>query len=105
MKGPVRVSPPEIRDRVVTGAVLLVCAYADERKFDRRYLEGAISLTDFKSRLSALSKDQEIVFYCSCINEVTAAARAVCYLDKGFRKVRVLRGGVEGWKKAGYPLW
>jgi rhodanese-related sulfurtransferase len=26
------------------------------------------------------------------------------YLDKGFTNVKVLGGGVEGWKKAGFSL-
>jgi len=26
------------------------------------------------------------------------------YLDKGFSNVKVLAGGVEGWKKAGFGL-
>jgi rhodanese-related sulfurtransferase len=26
------------------------------------------------------------------------------YTEKGFKNVKVLGGGVEGWKRAGYPL-
>jgi rhodanese-related sulfurtransferase len=25
-------------------------------------------------------------------------------MEKGFKNVKVLAGGVEGWKNAGYPL-
>jgi rhodanese-related sulfurtransferase len=60
-----RVSPREVRCRVASGSALLVCAYDNEEKFKRNHLEGAISLSEFKSRLPSLSQDQEIVFYCA----------------------------------------
>ena len=65
MVEPVRVSPQEVRDKVTAGAALLVCPYDDEEKFERNHLEGAISHDEFRSRLSSLAKDQEIVFYCA----------------------------------------
>jgi hypothetical protein len=60
-----RVAPTEIRERVLSGKTLLVCAYDSDAKFLEYHLEGAISLADFKSRLSGLAKDTELVFYCS----------------------------------------
>jgi rhodanese-related sulfurtransferase len=65
MVEPIRVSPQEVRDKVRAGSALLVCAYDDEEKFERNHLEGAIPFDEFKSRLSSLAKDQEIVFYCA----------------------------------------
>ena len=65
MKEFTRVPPQEVRHKVASGSALLVCAYADEQKFRNNYLEGAISLSEFDSRLAALSKDQEIIFYCA----------------------------------------
>lgn len=60
-----RVSPEEIYPRVRTGDSLLVCAYDSEETFRSMRLEGAVSLNDFKSRVSQLPKDKEIVFYCA----------------------------------------
>jgi hypothetical protein len=60
-----RVGPKEIAEKLKAGAALLVCAYDDEEKFKRFHLEGAISLNEFRSRLGALPKDQEIIFYCA----------------------------------------
>ena len=42
---------------------MLVCAYEDDAKFRKMPLQNAISLQDFKTRLPALSKEQEIIFY------------------------------------------
>jgi rhodanese-related sulfurtransferase len=61
----VRVPPQEVRQKVESGSALLVCAYDDEQKFNQNHLEGAISLSEFKSRLASLPKDQEIIFYCA----------------------------------------
>lgn len=65
MAEPTRISPQEVRDKVLAGTALLVCAYDDEDKFKNNNLEGAISFSDFMSRLPSLSKAQEIVFYCA----------------------------------------
>ena len=65
MEEPIRISPEEARASVTSGSALLVCAYDDEQKFKRVHLEGAISFSEFKSRLSLLPKDDEIIFYCA----------------------------------------
>ncbi|MBD3305272.1 ArsR family transcriptional regulator [candidate division KSB3 bacterium] len=65
MPEPRRISPQEARQKVVSGSALLVCAYGDQRKFHYYHLQGAISYSEFKSRLPSLSKDQEIIFYCA----------------------------------------
>jgi hypothetical protein len=58
-----RISPEEARQGLESGRLLLVCAYEDESRFRKMQLEGAISFSDFQTRLPALPKDQEIVFY------------------------------------------
>ncbi len=65
MAEPERITPRETYEKVQAGTALLVCAYDNEEKFKARRLEGAISLSEFKSRLPALPKDQEIIFYCA----------------------------------------
>ncbi|MCX5919503.1 MAG: ArsR family transcriptional regulator [Deltaproteobacteria bacterium] len=58
-----RISPREVRQGLESGRLLLVCAYEDEARFRRMQLEGAISFSEFQSKLPSLSKDQQIVFY------------------------------------------
>ncbi len=58
-----RISPEKVRQGLQTGMLLLVCAYEDESRFRQMQLEGAISFSEFQTKLPALSKDQEIVFY------------------------------------------
>jgi rhodanese-related sulfurtransferase len=63
MAEPVRISPEVARQKVLSHAAILVCAYEEEEKFRKMHLEGAISLKEFKNRASSLPKEQEIIFY------------------------------------------
>lgn len=63
MTEPIRIAPEEARKKVVSNKAILVCAYEEDEKFRRMHLEGGISLNEFKTRVSTLSKEQEIIFY------------------------------------------
>ena len=65
MAEPKRITAEEVHQKLKAGKTILVCAYEDESKFKKMQLQGAISLSEFKSKLSSLSKDQEIIFYCA----------------------------------------
>ncbi len=60
-----RINPKEAHERVKAGTALLVCAYDNNERFKSIPLEGAISLSNFQAKLLSLSKDQEIIFYCT----------------------------------------
>lgn len=55
------------------------------------------------SQFSTDIKDKTIVFYCADPNEGTSAGVAQKFIEQGFTKVYVLKGGWEEWLKAGYP--
>ena len=65
MSEPIRISPREARQKVVSGQALLVCAYDDAAKFNKNHLEGALSFSELRSRLPGLAKTQEMIFYCA----------------------------------------
>ena len=54
--------------------------------------------------LEAYDRNAEIVVYCACPNEATAAEAAKHLKSAGFKKIRPLLGGVEAWVKAGHRL-
>jgi rhodanese-related sulfurtransferase len=82
-------------------AAVLVCAH--EYWQDYR-LEGAISLSDFRRRIASFPKDENIIFYCACPQDEMARQQAEKYRRRDFLNVRVLEGGVNAWKAAGYAL-
>ena len=58
------IDPHQAHHSMESGA-LLVCAYDSEEKFRYNHLEGALSLAEFRSRISSLPRDQEVIFYCA----------------------------------------
>lgn len=65
MSEAIRISPEEAHEKVASGKAMLICAYADDAKFDKYFLEGAISLSSFKTKVESLPKNQELIFYCN----------------------------------------
>lgn len=58
-----RVSPERVREKVQSGNALLICAYDDDGKYGKMRLQGSIALREFKSGISEIPKDREIIFY------------------------------------------
>ncbi len=76
------------------------------REHGRRCIPGAVEMTleEIAARIAEFPEDREIVFYCACPNEASAARAARKLLDRGFGRVRPLRGGLDAWEAAGYEL-
>jgi membrane protein DedA with SNARE-associated domain len=54
--------------------------------------------------LLSLPATDEVVIYCACPNEVSAAAVAKRLMKAGFVRVRPLKGGIDAWVASGLPL-
>ncbi len=59
---------------------------------------------ELKQRHTIIPRDRDIVLYCTCPSEETSAKVALELRRLGVRRVRPLRGGLQGWKDAGYAL-
>lgn len=59
---------------------------------------------ELKQRHDLIPRDRDIVLYCTCPSEETSAKVALELRRLGVRRVRPLRGGLQGWKDAGYAL-
>ncbi|MBP0600820.1 DedA family protein/thiosulfate sulfurtransferase GlpE [Herbaspirillum sp. LeCh32-8] len=46
----------------------------------------------------------EVVVYCACPNEASAAMVARQLMRRGYQKVRPLTGGIDAWREAGYAI-
>jgi rhodanese-related sulfurtransferase len=73
---------------------------------DPYVLQGALRIgpNDLKQRKEMIPLDRDIVLYCTCPSEETSAKVALELRRMGIRRVRPLRGGLQGWREAGYPL-
>ena len=54
--------------------------------------------------LKDLPKDREIVTYCACPNDESSISAAQVLQASGFKRVRVLQGGWNGWLQAKGPV-
>jgi membrane protein DedA with SNARE-associated domain/rhodanese-related sulfurtransferase len=69
-------------------------------------LPGALRVgpDELKQRKEIIPRDRDIVLYCTCPSEETSAKVALELRKMGIKRVRPLRGGLQGWKDAGFPL-
>ena len=78
------------------------------RAVDARRIPGAIAvaLGEIEARVADLRElagaDREIVLYCNCPNEASAALAARALAKAGFTRVRPLAGGLDAWVAAGH---
>jgi membrane protein DedA with SNARE-associated domain/rhodanese-related sulfurtransferase len=73
---------------------------------DPRTLPGAILLTPdaLVQQSGEIPRDRDVVLFCTCPSEATAAKMALTIRKLGVYRVRPLRGGFDEWKRLGYPL-
>lgn len=102
-----RISVDELVEMMAEGSgpLLLDVRSAEARQRDGM-IPGAIAAhpSDMNPILKDHARDAEIVVYCACPNEATAAMAAKHLRRAGFRKIRPLLGGVEAWAQAGHQL-
>ena len=69
-------------------------------------IPGAVTVDAQNLRVELLSiePDSEVIVYCACPNEATAATVAKALLQRGFKRVRPLAGGIDAWIEAGYAV-
>jgi membrane protein DedA with SNARE-associated domain/rhodanese-related sulfurtransferase len=51
-----------------------------------------------------IPRDRDVVLFCTCPSEATAAKTAMSLHRLGIERVRPLRGGYDEWKRLGFPL-
>jgi len=76
------------------------------REEDARFIPGALAIDigDVNRRLEDLPPEREVVFYCNCPNEASAASVAKQLIERGYTRVRPLQGGLDAWVAAGYEV-
>ena len=104
-----RITVEELRSLIEGGKQpVLVDVRSDvSRKADSRFIPGALTMdpaAEIDARLRQLPKDRDIVFYCTCPNEASAAQVAKKLIGLGYTRVRPLQGGLDAWLAAGQEV-
>jgi membrane protein DedA with SNARE-associated domain/rhodanese-related sulfurtransferase len=103
-----RISVADLYDLVQTGASPLIIDVRSStaRALEPRWIPGAlhVPLQDVAHRLKELPRDRDIILYCTCPSEASAARVAKILMNHGFKRVRPLHGGLDAWVAAGYAV-
>jgi membrane protein DedA with SNARE-associated domain/rhodanese-related sulfurtransferase len=103
-----RIGVAELYDLIQAGAkpVIVDVRSPTARALDPHGIPGAlhIPLDDVSASIEGLPRDREIILYCSCPSEASAASVARILMNHGFQRVRPLHGGLDAWIAAGYAV-
>jgi rhodanese-related sulfurtransferase len=103
-----RISVGELYELMQAGAkpVIVDVRSPTARALDPQWIPGAlqIPLDDMAHHIKDLPRDSDIILYCACPSEASAARVARILMNHGFKKVRPLHGGLDAWLAAGYAV-
>lgn len=104
-----RISVVELRQAMLDHVTMTVVDVRPQasRQLDARTLPGALLIEPGRGvdlPLRDIPFDRELVLYCNCPNEVSAAKVARVLMARGYRRVRPLQGGIDAWDAAGFPV-
>lgn len=101
-----RISAKELRKKQEAGEDVRVfdVRSALDLKLLPRIVPGALWIPkeEFHERHQEIPRDREIVLYCSCPNDASAAKMALLLQKHGIERVRPLLGGIDGWIENGF---
>jgi rhodanese-related sulfurtransferase len=102
-----RITVTELRQLINDGQTLLILDVRPKeiREHDG-IIPGAVSAhpADIDPLIMNYPREAEIVVYCACPNEESAATAAKHLKRAGFKKIRPLLGGIDAWVQAGHSV-
>ena len=105
-----RVSVDELNDLLAEGVPPLIVDVRSLASQKRGRIPGAVWIDshafDESLRARGLTDriGQEVIVYCDCPNEASAATVAKKLMRVGFKRVRPLGGGIDAWIEKGYGV-
>jgi rhodanese-related sulfurtransferase len=102
-----RITVDELRGLIDEGRkILILDVRPKEARTQHGIIPGAVSAhpEDIDPVVTSYSRELEIVVYCACPNEASAAVAAKHLKQAGFKKIRPLLGGIDAWLQAGQPV-
>ena len=103
-----RITPDELNQRMNRGENVVVVDLRHSMEFESEpeTIPGAVHMDagDLEEAVGVIPRDREIVLFCNCPNEATAAQMAMRLRSHGITRIRPLAGGLAGWREQGFPL-
>lgn len=103
-----RLEPEELKRQLDAGEPVYIVDLRHPLELlpDPFTLPGALHFSPdaLAARHTEIPRDRDIVLFCTCPSEATAAKTAMTLHKLGIERVRPLRGGYDEWKRLGFPL-
>jgi membrane protein DedA with SNARE-associated domain/rhodanese-related sulfurtransferase len=103
-----RITPEELKQRLDNREDVIIVDLRHELEFDAEpeTISGAVRMdpADLEEAIEVIPRDREIILFCSCPNEATAAQMALRLRSQGITRIRPLAEGLDGWRKRGFPM-
>ncbi len=103
----VRVTVDALRSLIDTGQTPVIVDVRSHtaRHRDPRQILGAVHVIpgEMELHIARIPQDRDVILYCACPSEATAAQVAGLLIKRGLKRVRPLVGGLEAWVAAGHP--
>ncbi|HEY5804154.1 MAG TPA: rhodanese-like domain-containing protein [Lysobacter sp.] len=98
-----RITPTELNQLIDEGTSPLILDVRPEPQRNASgWIPGAVFVRTVRD--AALTPNDEVVIYCDCPNEASAAVLARELNKHGFKRVRPLAGGFEAWRSGGHRV-
>jgi rhodanese-related sulfurtransferase len=59
---------------------------------------------EVRANPSRLPKERDLIVYCTCPSDRTSRTILHRALAMGFVRIKLLKGGLDGWRKNGFPV-
>ncbi|MFZ6816570.1 DedA family protein/thiosulfate sulfurtransferase GlpE [Undibacterium sp. Rencai35W] len=103
-----RISVNELVDMMDSGntPVIVDIRSPSVRTLDARHIPGAkmIALNEWQTLIPHVRPESDIVVYCNCPNEASAAQMVKLLMGRGYKRARPLLGGLDAWVEAGHEI-
>jgi membrane protein DedA with SNARE-associated domain/rhodanese-related sulfurtransferase len=103
-----RVEPADLKSQLDAGEEVYIVDLRHPLELlpDPFTLPGAVHFSPdaLAERHTEIPRDRDIVLFCTCPSEATAAKTAMTLYKLGIERVRPLRGGYDEWKRLGFPV-
>jgi rhodanese-related sulfurtransferase len=99
-----RITVDELKNKLASReSVVIIDVRGGDYASSQSKIKGAIRIVpaEIESHLADLSRDSQIVTYCSCPTDGGAISAARVLERNGFKNVRALKGGWNSWVHAG----
>jgi len=98
-----RVSPAELLERLQAGqSTVILDVRLESHRVQTGWIPGSVHVATLDD--AGVHASEEVIVYCDCPNEASAAMLAVELRKRGFGRVRPLAGGFETWREQGHPV-